>query len=54
MPAGFEGSIKARETELLPIYRQVLHLRSSGWYLVLLQRLCQTCKCSAILLCEVV
>ena len=26
MPAGFEGSIKAREVELLPVYRQVLHL----------------------------
>jgi len=23
IPAGFEGSIKAREVELLPIYRQV-------------------------------
>ena len=31
MPAGFEGSIKAREAELLPVYRQArLHDSSSS------------------------
>ena len=35
MPAGFEGSIKAREAELLPVYRQVRLLTFGGQLMTL-------------------